>query len=234
MKNIFRFKQFEIDQTGCAMRINTDGVLLGAIAEGKNAARILDVGAGTGVIALMLAQRFPKAWVEAVEIDQSAAETAARNFRNAKFASRLLINNLAIEQYNNDEKFDLIISNPPFFVNDLKNIEEKKGLARHTDEVFFREFAAKANELLSTSGYFWFILPVKQSILLTELAEPYGLFIHRIVHLHSDSSKQEFRRIVALGRDKIKPVVTNFYIYETQKVYTKAYKELLKDFFLEY
>ncbi|WAC40317.1 tRNA1(Val) (adenine(37)-N6)-methyltransferase [Pedobacter sp. SL55] len=131
MKNIFRFKQFEVDQSDCAMKINTDGVLLGAMVQHENAERILDVGTGTGVIALMLAQRFPKAQVHAVEIDEQASATASRNFENSVFSERLTNNNISIEQFNSPEKFDLIVTNPPFFVNDYKNAEPKKEIARH-------------------------------------------------------------------------------------------------------
>ena len=126
--SIFKFKQFEVDQTGCAMKINTDGVLLAALVESDNPKNILDVGTGTGVLALMMAQRFPKAYVEAVEIDEQASATAKQNFHLSVFSNRLTVHNMAIEYYNPTEQFDLINSNPPFFVNDLKNAEQKKGL----------------------------------------------------------------------------------------------------------
>ena len=139
MKKIFRFKQFEVDQSNCAMKINTDGVLLGAMVQHENAKRILDVGTGTGVIALMLAQRFPDAQVCAVEIDEQASATARQNFKNSIFSERLTNNNISIEQFNNPEKFDLIVTNPPFFVNDYKNAEPKKEMARHASNTFFED-----------------------------------------------------------------------------------------------
>src|SRR5437879_3258817 len=113
---MFRFKQFNVDQSGCAMKINTDGVLLGALAEADQPENILDIGTGTGVIALMTAQRFENARIDAVEIDQSAAETARRNFSNSPFAERMNLYSMGFEQFfesNPDKKYDLIVSNPP-------------------------------------------------------------------------------------------------------------------------
>jgi tRNA1Val (adenine37-N6)-methyltransferase len=119
--SIFKFKQFEVDQAGCAMKINTDGVLLGASANHPAPKIILDIGTGTGVIALMLAQRFPSANIHAVEIDEQAAETAGKNFQLSVFNDRLTINNIAIEQYSHSGQFDLIVYNPPFFFYFLKS-----------------------------------------------------------------------------------------------------------------
>lgn len=232
--SIFKFKQFEVDQSGCAMKINTDGVLLAALAESHQPQRILDIGTGTGVIALMLAQRFSGAIVEAVEIDEQASATAKRNFQNSVFNKRLILIHSAIEQYNNIDKFDLIVSNPPYFVNDLKNTEEKKGIARHTDEVFFNELILKVSSLLSAKGNFWFVLPVKQAKALVQKAEDLKMYLSKQIHLHSDLSKPEFRRIVCLSKQQTRTEFESFYIYEREKVYTNAYKGLLKDFFLGY
>ena len=233
-KNIFKFKQFEVDQTNCAMKINTDGVLLAALVQSEKPKRILDIGTGTGVLALMMAQRFLSAKIAAVEIDELASATADKNFQNSVFSDRLTINNIAIEKYNNPIQFDLIISNPPFFVNDLKNTEEKKGIARHASEQFFEDLIVKVNELLNSDGSFWFILPPKQADFFIDKAKRFQLFVHKIVMLHSDLSKPAFRYIVCLCRTNEELIKEQFYIYEAEKIYTKAYQELLKDFFLGY
>ncbi|RZL47449.1 MAG: methyltransferase domain-containing protein [Pedobacter sp.] len=232
--SIFKFKQFEVDQTGCAMKINTDGVLLAALAESENPKRILDIGTGTGVLALMMAQRFPSAKIEAVEIEELASATAGRNFQDSVFYERLAIRNIAIEQYETIEKYDLIISNPPYFVNDLKNPEEKKGIARHTREQFFGDLIAKIDSVLKASGSFWFILPVKQAEFLITKAIHFNFNAAKIIQLHSDISKPAFRYIVSLDKDSVETVIEHFYIYESEKIYTTAYKKLLKDFFLGY
>jgi len=234
MKNIFRFKQFEVDQTGCGMKINTDGVLLAALAENDLTGRILDIGTGTGVMALMLAQRFLKAEVEAVEIDQQATERAAENFKQSVFRHRLKAKCVAIENYSTPQQFDLIVSNPPFFVNDLKNTEEKKGMARHASTEFFEQLILKIKLLLNVEGAFWVILPVKQAKLLTLKAIDEGFFVRKKIMLHSDQHKDPFRYILCFVKTKHETVTEHFYIYEKEKVYTPEYRALLKDFFLGY
>ncbi|MDQ8051415.1 MAG: methyltransferase [Pedobacter sp.] len=233
-RSIFRFKQFEVDQSGCAMKINTDGVLLAALLDGLSPERILDIGTGTGVIALMLAQRFGSAQVDAIEIDSEAAGTAAINFRQSSFSARMSAIPIGIEQFEPAEKYDLIVSNPPYFVNDLKSAEEKKGIARHTHEGFFKDLTKKIAEILAPKGKFWFVLPIKQAKLLMEEAARLGLIPFRIMHLHSDESKPAFRYIVGLGWDKESIMNEHFYIYESEKVHTRPYRALLKDFFIAF
>ncbi|WP_316809844.1 tRNA1(Val) (adenine(37)-N6)-methyltransferase [Pedobacter heparinus] len=234
MKHAFKFKQFEIDQTGCAMRINTDGVLLGAVALKPAATKILDIGTGTGVIALMLAQRFPEAKIDAVEIDEQAAFIATKNALNAPFSERIKVIHSAIEDYSTGERYDLIVSNPPYFVNDLKNPEHRKGIARHTDAVFFELLLRRIAGMLSSDGRFWFILPVKQAINVIDQAGAYGLKASVVLHIHSDESKPEIRQIVCLDYSMQPSHHQNLYIYAALGVYTNAYKLLLKDFFLAF
>ncbi len=232
--SIFRFKQFEVDQTGCAMKINTDGVLIGAMANHQNPKRILDIGTGTGVIALMLAQRFPDAHIHAVEIDEQAAKTAERNFKQSPFSHRLTVSNTAIEYYNSPDRFDLIVSNPPFFVNDLKNEEVRKGIARHAAEGFFSMLVAKISELLTDEGQVWLILPIKQAEDVVMQAGYYGMELMKSIYIHSDRSKAAFRQMICLGKNRTVLQESDFYLYEDLKVHTAEYKILLKDFFLAY
>ena len=232
--SIFKFKQFEVDQTGCAMKINTDGVLIGAMANHHAPKNILDIGTGTGVIALMLAQRFTDAHIHAVEIDGQAAETAGMNFQSSVFSDRLSISHIAIEEYNHNEKFDLIVSNPPFFVNDLKNEEIRKGIARHAGEDFFSLLVEKSNSLLADDGQIWLILPVKQADEVIAIASQYDLSLAERIHIHSDENKLTFRQVICLKKGKAVLKENDFYIYESLKEHTKAYKLLLKDFFLAY
>src|SRR5690554_2504372 len=138
--SVFRFKQFEVDQRDCPMKINTDGVLLGAIAGSVHGrGQFLDIGTGTGVIAMMLAQRYPEARVDAIEIDQGAAFRAAANFKDSPFSDRLTVNHVALESFKTrPETYDLILSNPPFFMDSLKNPDQRKSVARHADPLFFQ------------------------------------------------------------------------------------------------
>ncbi len=216
------------------MKINTDGVLLGAMANHSAPKSILDIGTGTGVIALMLAQRFPEAVIQAVEIDEKAAETAKRNFDSSIFNKRLKVYHTAFENFNSDKRFDLIVSNPPFFVNDLRNEEVRKGIARHADVVFFGMLVKKINELLTADGEAWLILPVKQADEVIFRAGHHGIELMARVNIHSDRSKATFRQIIRLGKKKAILKESDFYLYEDLKVHTAEYRTLLKDFFLAY
>ena len=233
-ENIFRFKEFEVNQNNCAMKINTDGVLIGAMVRHKNPKLILDIGTGTGVIALMLAQRFLKAKVDAVEIDKMAAETAKLNFDNSKHKERLKVHDISLEFFSEDKKYDLIVSNPPFFVNDLKNEEQRKGLARHASVEFFEMLVAKSAFCLSERGKIYFILPVRQAELVVEIAKKYNLNLCEKINLHSDKNKETFRVIICLSFEENNLVESDFYIYKGLKEHTDEYKELLKSFFLAF
>jgi Predicted O-methyltransferase len=234
MGSIFKFKQFEVNQAGCAMKINTDGVLLGAIVKKNDAKQILDIGTGTGVIALMLAQRFPNSLVDAVEIDESAALTAAANFSNSDFSARVKAHHCAIALYHTDVKYDLIVSNPPYFVNDLKNPEQRKGIARHADQDFFELLLSKISALLTDDGCIWLILPVKQAEFVVAQAGAFNLSLSERINVCSDESKPVFRHIICLQRKAGEPKNSNFFIYKAEKVYTEDYRRLLKDFLLAF
>jgi tRNA1Val (adenine37-N6)-methyltransferase len=234
MAGVFRFKQFEVRQEGSAMRINTDGVLIAAIATHKRPLYILDIGTGTGVIALMLAQRFPAAFVDAVEVDPSAANTASFNFENSPFDQRMNLFPADIVHFDSIFKYDLVVSNPPYFVNDLKNQEPRKSIARHADEDFFENMVRKVSSILSDDGVFWVILPVKQAKDLISKAMLHRLFPCRLIHVFSDEDKPEIRQIVCLSFADVNVKQENFYIYDSPGVYTGAYIDLIKDFFLAF
>jgi tRNA1Val (adenine37-N6)-methyltransferase len=230
----FSFKQFSVYHDRCAMKVGTDGVLLGALAGDENPKSILEIGVGTGVVSLMLAQRFEEASLEAVEIDEAAATTAARNFSNSIFSDRLASHHIGIADFSSAQKFDLIVSNPPYFVNDLKNANHTKGIARHAETNFFDDLMAKVNTLLTEDGVFWLIFPVKQAQMSIEKAAVYHLKPSCIIELHSDKSKPAFRWMLCLAQTENLPKHEHFYIYESEKIYTEAYKFLLRDFFLGY
>lgn len=234
MGSVFKFKRFEIDQNGCAMKINTDGVLLGAIAAQQLPHTVLDIGTGTGVIALMLAQRFPSARIDAVEVDESAAIAAGKNFAHSPFADRTKVHAAAFEQFEATVKYDLIVSNPPYFVNDLKSMEKRKELARHADEDFFDMLLRRTASILTDRGSLWLILPVKQAEKVVVNAVLYKLFPSKIVHIYSDASKTSFRQIICLDFMNNRPVEEHIYIYESEGIYTDQYKQVLSDFFLAF
>jgi tRNA1Val (adenine37-N6)-methyltransferase len=234
---MFRFKQFSVDQTNCAMKINTDGVLLGAVANHKNPQRILDIGAGTGVIALMLAQKFNNARIDAVEIDTLAAETAGRNFENSIFYEQLHIHSISINDYFDahlHETFDLIISNPPFYINSLQSPEKTKKLAKHTDVNFFEALIKGISTHLSKDGLCWLILPIETSVQVKVLINQNGMYLQKMINIRSYKHSAPHREIVCLGFDDKPAFFGELVIYQSAGVYTEEYKEVLKPYFIAF
>jgi tRNA1Val (adenine37-N6)-methyltransferase len=232
MSNIFKFKQFSVDQTGCAMKINTDGVLLGALVSAENPKTILDIGTGTGVIALMLAQRFKEAKIDAVEIDSASTQTAERNFKISPFAARLTLFPLAIEDFWLQKQhlvYDLIVSNPPFYLDTLTSPKENKTLAKHAVPQFFENLLEKIPYQLSPQGNFWLVLPPKTALLVKNLAQNI-LFLQAEISIFSYADDLPHRYLLSFGLNQTKTNYANFTIYAGQKVYSSAYQTLLKDF----
>jgi tRNA1Val (adenine37-N6)-methyltransferase len=237
MPGIFKFKQFDVDQTGCAMKINTDGVLLGALADSDDPKTILDIGTGTGVIALMLTQRFVSAKIDAVEIDPSAAETSGRNFANSPFSERLNIYPVGFEDFfsvNQNKRYDLIVSNPPFYINSLKSPKANKELAKHTDKAFFERLVKSIAEHLTQEGVFWLILPVDTSELVSTFSADIGLFPRRIIDIRSFPHSEAHRTIVCFGFNEVSPEITKLLIYRAENIYYEEYKKLLQPYFIAF
>lgn len=230
---MFRFKQFSVDQTGCAMKINTDGVLLGAMAGAGTPSNILDIGTGTGVIAMMLAQRFANAEIDAVEIDEQAAATAKNNFRNSPFNNRLILYAKGFEHFfeeHPDKTYDLIVSNPPFYINSLQSPGAKVNLAKHASDGFFEKLIATIAAQLTEQGTGWLILPVDTAELVKDLVKQHGLYLKKIITIHSFKDDAAHREVLAFGKNDEPPTADKFIIYSEPKVYTEMYRELLKDF----
>jgi tRNA1Val (adenine37-N6)-methyltransferase len=234
---MFQFKQFSVDQKGCAMKINTDGVLLGALTSAENPLAILDIGTGTGVIALMLAQRFTCTQIDAVEIDASAAETAALNFKNSIFNERLEAFPVSIAAFFNhhpDNKYDLIVSNPPFYIKSLESPEAKRSLAKHTDLDFFEELMKYVAQYLTNSGLCWLILPVQTAALIKQFALQNGLIPQETTDIRSFENAEPHRQIVCFGFDNVSAKTGNFIIYEAAGIYSVEYRRLLQPYFLNF
>jgi tRNA1Val (adenine37-N6)-methyltransferase len=234
---MFRFKQFNVDQSGCAMKINTDGVLLGALAEADQPQNILDIGTGTGVIALMLAQRFKNTRIDAVEIDQPAAETASRNFNNSAFAERMNIYPVGFEQFfesNPDKKYDLIAANPPFYINSLKSPKVGRQLAKHTDRNFFERLINTASNHLASSGLLGLILPIDTAELVSSLAEGANLYAQNNITIHSFEHSEPHRLIMYLGSKQTSIKERQFVIYKSVGNYSEEYLKLLKPYFIAF
>ena len=229
----FRFKQFAVEQDDVAMKVGTDGVLLGAWAACDGAKRILDIGTGTGVISLMLAQRNIEAEIQAVEIDEIATKRARSNFDLSPWAERLEVECCAVQEFSSDEKFDLIISNPPYFVDSLLPPDAKRSTARHTHDLSFEELDKAVCRLLADEGLFALILPT------TEF-EKYLT----ITQLHLVRRCDVYPKVDAAT----KRVMAEFALHATAEVkhetitieqdkrgdYTDEYRALTKDFYLKF
>lgn len=230
--SVFRFKQFNVNQTGCAMKVNTDGVLLGALVNSK-ATTILDIGTGTGVIALMLAQRFPKAKIDAVELDEAASKTAESNFLDSPFADRLHLFSQSFQNYfaaNTGIKYDLIVSNPPFYIQSLPSQGAGKAMAKHADDDFFLELVSKCAMHLSDEGSLWLILPQATAALVKQIGALHHLYVHQIISVQSYPHTLPHRQILAFSRRQTEIKEQSLNIYNAPKVYSDAYSVLLKDF----
>ena len=215
------------------MKVNTDGVLLGALANGDIAGTVLDIGTGTGVIALMLAQRFPQAQISAVELDEAAAQTAETNFANSPFTTQLQFYAQSFQDYfatHSENKFDLIVSNPPFYIQSLPSPGQKKAMAKHAGDGFFEQLISASARHLCESGTLWLILPLSTAALVRQLAASHQLYLHQIISIQSYPHTQPHREILALGMHQTELNEQRLIIYNEPKVYSEHYKGLLKDF----
>jgi tRNA1Val (adenine37-N6)-methyltransferase len=231
--SVFRFKQFDVEQSGCAMKVNTDGVLLGALANIKCGNNILDIGTGTGVIALMLAQRLVDAQITAVEFDEAAALTAMANFAGSPFAGRLKVHAQSFQAYLSEQdqlKFDLIVSNPPFYIQSLPSPGAQKAMAKHADDAFFEQLIAHSSGHLTANGILWLILPIATSALVKQLAEEYGLKLQQVISIGSYPNSNAHREVLAFGYQQTEINEQRLNIYTAPKIYSDAYRLLLKNF----
>lgn len=196
----FQFKQFAIQQDRCAMKVGTDGVLLGAWA--TTGERMLDIGTGTGLIALMLAQRSSHAIVDAVEIDEAAAEQARENVVASPFADRVNVVNVEIQNFipTNGARYDVIVSNPPYFQNALGSPDKKRHAARHTDSLSYRELLDAAVRLLREDGRFCIIIPFDSRQSVVDEALLHGFSISRECAVRTTQRKAPRRYLLELSR----------------------------------
>lgn len=232
----FVFKQFKILQDRCAMKVGTDAVLLGSWVSTINAKSILDIGTGTGIIALMLAQK-SDAVIDAIDIDKNAFIQAAENITDCKWKERIRIHHISLQNYSTDcnRKYDLIVSNPPYFVDSSKALEESRTNARHTDQLPFSDLLNGVLNLLSAAGSFCVILPTKESQQFREMAEENNLFLTKLTRVITRTDKPEKRLLMQFEFTK-KTIEENSITIEKDErhTYTDEYKELTKDYYLAF
>ena len=239
----FQFKQFYIRHDRCAMKVGTDGVVLGCWAitppypspQGREI-RILDIGTGSGLIARMLMQRFPEAEVEAIDIDEAAVEQARENGVNA-YLSRLQDWKNDKCPMSNDKCYNLIVSNPPYFQNSLKNPDKGRELARHTDSLSYSELLHHSARLLTGDGQLALILPAESEAEIIALARTEGLSLVRVTRVYSKVSKPARRVLLQFARSasqegELTPIEDQLVLEDDHGGRSEAYRELTKDFYL--
>ncbi|MFW5793187.1 MAG: tRNA1(Val) (adenine(37)-N6)-methyltransferase [Bacteroidota bacterium] len=233
-KHIFRFKQFSVTDNNCGQKIGTDGVLLGSIASVQNCSTVLDIGTGSGIIALMIAQK-QDALIDAIEIDSKACIDAHENINNSKWRDKISLHNISFQDfaYACNKKYDLIVCNPPFFHNSLKSNDIQRDVARHSDLLPLKELFARAKKLLTDSGSFLLITPANQNNIITDLARIHALHIIEKWIIKPNPDKEAHRIINALSL-KTEELRTKEISIETGRrhEYTVDYKELAKDYYL--
>ncbi|WPO91517.1 tRNA1(Val) (adenine(37)-N6)-methyltransferase [Chryseobacterium sp. HR92] len=223
----FTFKQFKIEQSKDVFRVGTDGVLLGALANVRNASHVLEVGTGTGLISLMLAQRNPQAHFLGLDINGDAAALTQLNFGNAPFHTRLKNRHQDFKTFETEERFDLIVSNPPYFE---ESGSEKDKIARQTVELNFIQLISKASKLLSEGGIFSVIIPVEAGDVFISIGKENGLFLNRRVNIKGIENSKAKRLILEFSLQEKEINESDFIIEKSPRQYSDQYLELTKEF----
>ena len=233
----FQFKQFRIVQERSAMKVGVDGVLLGAWADVSGANRILDIGAGTGLIALMMAQRNADAQIDALEIEQDAFHEALFNIQHSPWHERIQIELCSFQEFaeKSDLKYDLIVSNPPYFTNGHKAPLENRAKARHSDSLPLSVLISGVFGLLNKTGKLALVLPIESLQELTQLADSNNLYVSRICHIKPNPQKPVFRILVELTNSGCIFQEEELMIeFEKHHDYTPEYRELTNAFYLKF
>ncbi len=236
MSKPFRFKQFTIEQDKTAMKVGTDGVLLGAwTSVDNNPFAILDIGAGTGLIALQLAQRCNAEVIDAIEIEDNAYEQAVENFENSPWSDRLFCYHAGLDEFVDEieDTYDLIVSNPPFYTENYKTDNTQRDTARFTDALPFDELVYGVSKLLEPTGTFCTIIPHKEHKHFINLAETNGLFPSKICHVKGNPEAGFKRSLLSFSFNKTESIVEELVIETKRHQYTDAYISLTKDFYLK-
>ena len=231
----FQFKQFTVWHDKCAMKVGTDGVLLGAWTPVKSSVRILDIGTGTGLVALMLAQR-STASITALEIDEVAAAQATENINRSPWKNRIEVIQQDFKHYsskNGISKFDTIVSNPPYFNASSKCSDEQRNKARHNDSLTYEELLAGVSGLLSQEGAFTIVIPMDVGEQIKTLAHKYGLYPSRQLFIITKPGGTPKRTLISFRFTK-QTCETEELLTETSRhQYSEKYIELTQDFYLK-
>jgi len=236
MSKPFKFKEFTVNQDRCAMKIGTDGVLLGAWTSiDKNPFSVLDIGSGTGVLSLMIAQRSYAENIEALEIDDDAYEQCSENFENSPWADRLFCYHASLLEFVEEieDEFDLIICNPPFYSEDYKTDNTSRDLARFNDAMPFEHLIFSVANLLSENGLFSVVIPYKEEANFIDLASKAGLFPNRVLRVKGNPNSEIKRSLLEFSFMQQATEISELIIETARHQYTEDYINLTKDFYLK-
>lgn len=231
--SFFMFKQFTVYHDKCAMKVGTDGVLLGAWAPVNNAKRILDIGTGTGLIALQLAQRNQHSKITAIEIDTIAADQAKENIQQSPWGDRIKIECVDFRNYQSEDKFDLIVSNPPYFMDALKCPDKQRNMARHSGGLNYDSLFRHAAHLLCEEGVVSLIIPSETEKAVIDAAWQHHLFpLHR-TQVFTKPEKPCRRLLLTFSFQEKDCIKENLCIKVNHNEFTPEYTALTKDFYLK-
>lgn len=236
MKKPFNFKQFTIQQDRCAMKVGTDGVLLGAwVSLDNDPDSILDIGAGTGLIALMMAQRSDTETIDALEIEEAAYEQCVENFEASPWGDRLFCYHAGLDEFVEEweDMYDLIVCNPPFYSEDVSSGDISRDIARQNAALPFKELLDGVSKLLSKDGIFATIIPFAEEEHFLALALAIGLSPQKITHIRGNPSSKIKRSLLQFGFGKTKLDIDDLTIEMERHEYTLEYRELTKKFYLK-
>ena len=231
---MFYFKQFSVEDSSSPMKVGTDAVLLGAWTPIKENTSVLDIGSGCGIISLMLAQRIPNANIQAIDIDNGAYTNAKENFSNSIWNNRLTVHKSSIQDFcrNTNNKFDIIVSNPPFFEESLKSNKTKRNIARHTDTLPFNTLIQCVDNLITNDGIFACILPYNEGNKFIELSKEYKFLCHNKMYIANKPSQAIKRILFCLSKKEATTTVSpTLFIRNEDNSYSNDYLQLTKDFY---
>lgn len=232
--DFFTFKQFRVLHRKSIMKVGTDGVILGAYADCSNARRILDIGTGTGLLYLMLAQKC-NAIIHGIDINEEAVAIARFNAAQSPWANRIEIFHSSVQDFSPDTKYDLIVSNPPFYTTDTIAPEKGRAIARHDINLNISELSASVDRLLSGDGHCYIIYPTEQCKQFEDKVTEFGMFVSRRLYVSSSPKVEPIRTIVEICRKQSEIQEDSLFIENgVRHDYSEKYRQLTRDFYLKF